>query len=114
MRIDERFDADFTPPWDVAEVGAAKVTRIPTGLRLTVGAGSGYSNAQIADYSSREYGFRWKPAAAHDCHRLGERSRRSVARDGGLRLLESPVFARRAPPAAPAARHLVFLRRPAK
>jgi hypothetical protein len=63
MRIDERFDANLEPPWDVAEVGTGTVTRQPEPgvLRMTVGAGRIYSNAQIADYCSQDYRFRWRP-----------------------------------------------------
>lgn len=60
MRIDERFEENLKPPWSVAEVGMGTVTRQPGVLRMTVGTGQQYSNAQLADYSA-DYQFHWRP-----------------------------------------------------
>ncbi len=67
MRIDENFGISregeaLAAPWEVAEVGKGTVTRVSGALRMMVGREQKtYSNAQIADYSSANYHFRWRP-----------------------------------------------------
>ena len=62
VELDERFEGELSPYWDVSEVGTGKVTVAPGALRMTVHPGaSTYSNAQIADYTYNDFNLHWQP-----------------------------------------------------
>jgi len=60
--IDERFDGELNPRWDVSEIGTGRVSHAARVLRMTVQPTlNAYSNAQIADYTYADFNFRWQP-----------------------------------------------------
>ena len=62
FRIEDRFEQGLNPIWEVAEVGKGRVKAAPGALWMTtLPEQQVYSNAQIADYSYSNYGFRWSP-----------------------------------------------------
>jgi hypothetical protein len=65
LRVDEHFEKPLDSRWRIAEVGKANVTHDVGSLSLSVPpTNSGYSNAQIDDYSphtNSKLNFQWRP-----------------------------------------------------
>lgn len=58
--IEDNFTADLNAAWNVTAIGTGRVQPQEALLKLTLApTETGYSDAQISDYRSRE--FRWKP-----------------------------------------------------
>ena len=62
FKLEDHFAGGLSPLWEVTEAGRASVRPTPGGLRMAIQHAQGaYSNAQIADYSYRDFHFRWRP-----------------------------------------------------
>lgn len=60
--INDHFEGELSPYWDISEVGTGRVRHAPGTLRMILHPGATtYSNAQIADYTYTDFNFRWQP-----------------------------------------------------